>query len=178
MSQHFYLACFFIQLCSDSNVFGFRDHIKHGPGLGSVCQRDFVLLSDDAGFPLRVTKAYFQKPSSLEQRALTFDNPDYYCLIQSQTSLRILHVSTDLTHVGMKRSRTQRTESLMQKAETLVNVAWKLLVALCWVSLRQGKTRIPNNLNKSPAECSRARDRWTLLDTRQHPCFTLWRVRL
>lgn len=56
----FFLVCFFMDLCSGSNVFGFRDYIKQRLWLGSVCQKNFVLLSDDAEVPLRATKPIFK----------------------------------------------------------------------------------------------------------------------
>ena len=82
-------------------------------------------------------QAYFQNParSSSMPPLLIALTTLAYCLIQSQTTLYILHVSTGLSYVGMKQSRILGTEeSLMQKAETHVNLDCKLLVPLPLVS--------------------------------------------
>lgn len=132
-----------MHLYSDSNVFGFRGSIKQCLSLGFFCQRNFALLSDDAEIPLKATKPIFKTKLSVAAWgtfvALT---TLAYCVMQSQTSLYILHMSSSVSHVGMKQSRIQGTEeSLMQKTETLVNLVRKLFSSLSVVSLLQGKVR-------------------------------------
>jgi len=107
--EHFFLVCFFMHLCSGSNVFGFRDYIKQRLWLGSVCQRNFVLLSDDAEIPLR---AYFQNPAlwSGMPPLLIALTTLAYCLIPSQTSLCTSFMCPIASHVGIKQSKIQRTE--------------------------------------------------------------------
>lgn len=144
---HFNMSCCCVCLCcfcSGSNASGFRECIKRRTWRGPVCQRNFVLLSDDTEIPLGATKRIFKSehsgaacpPLLIALTSLA------YCLIQSHTSRHIFHLSTGPSHVGIKQGRMQGTEeSLMQKAETLVHLD-RILLEPSTECVMQGKVRI------------------------------------